>query len=58
MIPTGRVADPVDMANVIVFLASERAGYINGQDILVDGALNETLMTLVPRPDRPPSAVR
>lgn len=50
MVPSGRVADPVDLANVIAFLASDRAGYVNGQDILVDGALGQTLMTLVPKP--------
>jgi hypothetical protein len=44
MVPTGRVADPADLANVIAFLASDRAGYINGQDILVDGGLSRILM--------------
>ncbi|RJG03313.1 SDR family NAD(P)-dependent oxidoreductase [Noviherbaspirillum sedimenti] len=53
MVPAGRVADSVDLANVIAFLASDRAGYVNGQDILVDGALSQTLMTLVPKPSRP-----
>jgi NAD(P)-dependent dehydrogenase (short-subunit alcohol dehydrogenase family) len=53
MVPSGRVADPVDMANVITFLASDRSGYVNGQDILVDGALSQTLMSLVPKPTKP-----
>ncbi|MEY4139367.1 MAG: hypothetical protein RLZZ371_1549 [Pseudomonadota bacterium] len=53
MVPSGRVADPVDLANVITFLASDRSGYVNGQDILVDGAFNQILMSLVPRPSKP-----
>lgn len=53
MVPTGRVADSTDLANVIAFLASDRAGYVNGQDILVDGALSQTLMGLVPKPAKP-----
>lgn len=53
MVPSGRVADPIDLANVITFLASDRSGYINGQDILVDGALSQTVMSLVPKPSKP-----
>ena len=53
MVPAARVAVPLDLANMIVFVASERAGYLNGQDILVDGALSQTLMSLVPRPSAP-----
>jgi NAD(P)-dependent dehydrogenase (short-subunit alcohol dehydrogenase family) len=56
MVPMGRVAQPLDMADVIVFLASRRAGYVNGQDVLVDGALNQTLMALIPKPSAPPVA--
>lgn len=36
-IPLGRVAEPEEMANVAVFLASERSSFIIGQTILVDG---------------------
>jgi NAD(P)-dependent dehydrogenase (short-subunit alcohol dehydrogenase family) len=35
--PTGRLGTPEDIANVVVFLLSDRAGYINGQVIHVDG---------------------
>ncbi|CAN5724775.1 SDR family oxidoreductase [soil metagenome] len=53
MVPVGRVADAVDLANVIAFLASDRSGYVDGQDILVDGALSQTLMSFVPKPSKP-----
>ncbi len=49
-IPLGRVATPAELANVIVFLASDRAGYVTAQDILVDGGVDSTLMSVVPRP--------
>jgi NAD(P)-dependent dehydrogenase (short-subunit alcohol dehydrogenase family) len=49
-IPLGRVGSPEDMAQVVLFLASDRAGFINGQEIIVDGGFEHMLMSLVPRP--------
>ena len=40
MIPAGRIGEPSDVANLIVFLASDRADYITGQAILVDGGMS------------------
>ena len=37
--PSGRLGNPDDIANTIVFLASEKAAYIVGQVISVDGGL-------------------
>ncbi|WP_136660539.1 SDR family NAD(P)-dependent oxidoreductase [Nitratireductor sp. XY-223] len=38
-IPMGRVGEPEDIADVIVFLASDAARYLTGQTITVDGGL-------------------
>jgi 3-oxoacyl-[acyl-carrier protein] reductase len=38
-IPMGRVGEPEDIADVIVFLASDAARYLTGQVIVVDGGL-------------------
>ena len=37
--PLGRVGQPEEFANVVVFLASERAGYVTGVSIAVDGGI-------------------
>ena len=38
-IPLGRMERPEDVANVIGFLASTKAGYMTGQALSVDGGL-------------------
>jgi NAD(P)-dependent dehydrogenase (short-subunit alcohol dehydrogenase family) len=40
IIPLGRMATSEDSANVIVFLCSSAAGFVNGQNIWVDGGLS------------------
>ncbi len=40
MIPLERFGEPVDVANLVLFLASDKADYITGQAISVDGGLS------------------
>ena len=49
-VPIGRVAMPEDIADVVTFLASDRARYITGADVVTDGGFAQTLMSSVPRP--------
>ena len=35
--PAGRVGNPLDIANMVLFLASDKAGFITGENICIDG---------------------
>jgi NAD(P)-dependent dehydrogenase (short-subunit alcohol dehydrogenase family) len=45
-----RVGEPIDIAEPALFLLSDRAGYVNGTELVVDGGLDCMLMDMVPRP--------
>lgn len=45
LIPMGRVGQPIDLANAILFLASDEASYITGASLPVDGGRTSVLIT-------------
>jgi glucose 1-dehydrogenase len=46
--PLGRVATPEDMADVIAFLLSADARYVNGHDLVVDGGVSGNFLGRLP----------
>ncbi|MGE4219434.1 MAG: SDR family NAD(P)-dependent oxidoreductase [Alphaproteobacteria bacterium] len=50
MIPLGRIGDGTDIGDVVVFLASDAARYINGANIPVDGGVTKVVPALMPVP--------
>jgi NAD(P)-dependent dehydrogenase (short-subunit alcohol dehydrogenase family) len=49
-VPLGRLGTATDIANVMLFLASEQASYIHGQNIVVDGGVTGSVIAHLPRP--------
>ncbi|MGD9572990.1 MAG: SDR family oxidoreductase [Thermoleophilia bacterium] len=41
-VPAGRLGTPRELADAAVFLCSDRAGYVTGQSLLVDGGLTRS----------------
>jgi len=48
--PMRRIGMPQDIADTVLFLASDRSAYVNGDEITVDGGYVRTVMNLIPRP--------
>jgi 3-oxoacyl-[acyl-carrier protein] reductase len=44
MIPVGRLGTPEEFASVVAFLVSERASYINGVSLAIDGGTTRSLL--------------
>ena len=42
--PAGRVGNPLDIANMILFLASEKAEFITGENICIDGGQTKLMI--------------
>lgn len=51
-IPQGRLGEVSDVANTVVFMASDLANYINGADIYIDGAYMNHTIQYDPRPKK------
>ena len=45
-IPLGRIAQAAEIADVVVFLASDKAGYLNATTVTVDGGLSQSSVGL------------
>ena len=48
--PLGRVGNGADVADVVVFLASDAARYVNGVNLPVDGGLSVAMIGVLPMP--------
>ena len=42
--PVGRVGNPMDIANMVLFLCSEEAGFITGENICIDGGMSHQMI--------------
>lgn len=42
--PAGRVGDPRDIAHMVLFLCSEKAGFITGENICIDGGMTRLMV--------------
>lgn len=49
-VPLGRLGTADDVAQVALFLLSERAAYVSGTEVLVDGAVTRSIIATLPRP--------
>ena len=42
--PAGRVGNPMDIANMVIFLCSDKAGFITGENICIDGGMTRQMI--------------
>lgn len=42
--PAGRVGNPMDIAGMVMFLCSDKAGFITGENICIDGGMTRTMI--------------
>ena len=42
--PCSRVGKPIDIANMVLFLCSEKAGFITGENICIDGGMTKLMI--------------
>ena len=42
--PAGRVGNPLDIANMVLYLCSDKAGFITGENICIDGGMTKQMI--------------
>ena len=42
--PAGRVGNPLDVANMVLYLCSDKAGFITGENICIDGGMTRQMI--------------
>ena len=42
--PVGRVGNPLDIANMVLYLCSDKAGFITGENICIDGGMTKLMI--------------
>ena len=42
--PAGRVGNPMDIANMVLFLCSDKAGFITGENVCIDGGMTRQMI--------------
>lgn len=42
--PAGRVENPMDIAHMALFLCSDKAGFITGENICIDGGMTRQMV--------------
>ncbi len=42
--PAGRVGNPLDVANMVLYLCSDKAGFITGENICIDGGMTKQMI--------------
>ena len=42
--PAGRVGNPLDIANMVLYLCSDKAGFITGENICIDGGMTHLMV--------------
>ena len=42
--PVGRVGNPMDIANMVLFLCSDKAGFITGENVCIDGGMTRQMI--------------
>ncbi len=50
LVASRRIGTLDDIANTVLFMASDRSDYTNGGEVTVDGGLNMMISDMIPKP--------